>query len=149
MAATDGGGGEAAGDAAAAGLQAAGLQLQAEGVEDLPVEAVVKALQLQVRYLVITLEGAGGAAATGAAPDTNPPRIPWFHLASPQLASPHLTSPRLALPQPQFQPCQERLAAPLRAVLDPMPLYVFNSDEDRRTLQRQLAAQVSKRMSST
>ena len=32
----------------AAGLQAAELQLQAEGVEDLPVEAVVEALRLQV-----------------------------------------------------------------------------------------------------
>ena len=41
----------------AVGLQAAGLQLEAEGVDDLPVEAVVEALQLQVRYLVITPRG--------------------------------------------------------------------------------------------
>ena len=46
----------------AAGLQAAELQLQAEGVEDLPVEAVVEALRLQVPAGVgVRGTGLGGA----------------------------------------------------------------------------------------
>ena len=86
----------------AAGLQAAGLQLQAEGVEDLPVEAVVEALQLQVSYLVITPRGwwRRCSCRTGVLTPTLPP-FSWValpSLASPRLASPRLASPRLASP---------------------------------------------------
>ena len=96
MAAT--GGGEAAATAAglqAAGLQAAGLQLQAEGVEDLPVEAVVEALQLQVRYLVITPRGWWRRCSGRSG--RHQPR-PWGYLALPHLAPPRLTSPHLTWP---------------------------------------------------
>ena len=98
-----GGGGEvaAAGLQAAglqaAGLQAAGLQLEAEGVDDLPVEAVVEALQLQERPPTPTLPF---PCCHVASPHLTSPRLTSPHLAPPSPTSPHLTSPRLTSPSP-------------------------------------------------